>query len=186
MVTNHRASTTPLQRSTVFHPRIGHGLCASRVAGLHPATSFRRHLYATSRAASTLHSSASTASRTDTTAAAPTGSGSAPATPLAAADDVASINTTFKGSTYQHSANQLMTLVNDLRDIGAHSELDLPTIVVCGNQSAGKSSLLEALSGIRFPRNVGTCTRCPSEVRHTPLDLMLCNSQIRCQTALLP
>lgn len=57
----------------------------------------------------------------------------------------------------------------------------LPTIVVAGDQSCGKSSLIEAISGvsdaessplscgidqqINLPRSVGTCTRVPIEVR---------------------
>ncbi len=37
--------------------------------------------------------------------------------------------------------------------------------VAPGNQSAGKSSLVEALAGVALPRATGTCTRCPTEVR---------------------
>ncbi|KAJ4473675.1 P-loop containing nucleoside triphosphate hydrolase protein [Lentinula aciculospora] len=42
--------------------------------------------------------------------------------------------------------------------------LDLPKIVVIGAQSAGKSSLIEAVSGISVPRDSGICTRCPVEL----------------------
>lgn len=35
----------------------------------------------------------------------------------------------------------------------------------CGSQSAGKSSALESITGITFPRAEGTCTRCPIEAR---------------------
>lgn len=41
-------------------------------------------------------------------------------------------------------------------------ELDVPVIAVLGSQSAGKSSLIEAISGITLPRASGTCTRCAS------------------------
>jgi Dynamin family len=41
----------------------------------------------------------------------------------------------------------------------AHLDLDIPVIVVLGSQSAGKSSLIEAISGITLPRSSGTCTR---------------------------
>jgi len=45
----------------------------------------------------------------------------------------------------------------------AHLDLDIPVIAVIGAQSAGKSSLIEAISGITLPRASGTCTRCPTE-----------------------
>ena len=38
-------------------------------------------------------------------------------------------------------------------------DLDVPAIAVIGWQSAGKSSLIEAISGITLPRASGTCTR---------------------------
>ena len=37
--------------------------------------------------------------------------------------------------------------------------MDLPMIAVIGSQSAGKSSLIESISGITLPRAAGTCTR---------------------------
>ena len=40
--------------------------------------------------------------------------------------------------------------------------MDLPMIAVIGSQSAGKSSLIESISGITLPRAAGTCTRYPS------------------------
>jgi energy-coupling factor transporter ATP-binding protein EcfA2 len=43
--------------------------------------------------------------------------------------------------------------------------MDLPQIAVIGAQSAGKSSLIESISGITLPRAAGTCTRCPTECR---------------------
>lgn len=38
-------------------------------------------------------------------------------------------------------------------------DVDLPQIAVIGSQSAGKSSLIESISGITLPRAAGTCTR---------------------------
>lgn len=38
-------------------------------------------------------------------------------------------------------------------------DIDLPQIAVIGSQSAGKSSLIESISGITLPRASGTCTR---------------------------
>jgi len=42
--------------------------------------------------------------------------------------------------------------------------VDLPQIIVCGSQSSGKSSTLEALSGIAFPTAEGLCTRFATEL----------------------
>ncbi|KAJ7641667.1 P-loop containing nucleoside triphosphate hydrolase protein [Roridomyces roridus] len=56
-----------------------------------------------------------------------------------------------------------MALYRDLRALGANAFLDVPNITVIGGQSAGKSSLVEAVSGINVPRDSGTCTRCPME-----------------------
>ncbi|WMV56135.1 hypothetical protein MTR67_049520 [Solanum verrucosum] len=39
--------------------------------------------------------------------------------------------------------------------------IQLPTIVVVGDQSSGKSSVLESLAGISLPRGQGICTRVP-------------------------
>lgn len=44
-------------------------------------------------------------------------------------------------------------------------EISLPRIAIVGNQSSGKSSVIEAITGVSLPRAKGTCTRCPIEVR---------------------
>lgn len=36
--------------------------------------------------------------------------------------------------------------------------------MVVGDQSHGKSSVIEAMCGITLPRDAGTCTRCPFEI----------------------
>lgn len=47
--------------------------------------------------------------------------------------------------------------VDTLRSVQV--DIDLPVIAVTGSQSAGKSSLIESISGITLPRASGTCTR---------------------------
>ncbi|KAF6746771.1 P-loop containing nucleoside triphosphate hydrolase protein [Ephemerocybe angulata] len=60
---------------------------------------------------------------------------------------------------------RMLDLVNRLHSTGVQVDIDLPQIAVIGSQSAGKSSLIEAISGITLPRAAGTCTRCPTECR---------------------
>ncbi|KAI3837277.1 hypothetical protein MKX03_013000 [Papaver bracteatum] len=43
--------------------------------------------------------------------------------------------------------------------------IQLPTIVIVGDQSSGKSSVLESLAGISLPQGQGICTRVPSIMR---------------------
>lgn len=64
-----------------------------------------------------------------------------------------------------------VTVIQDLRDLGVEElVLPLPKICVLGDQSTGKSSLIEGISGIKVPRNSGTCTRCPLEINLSTCD----------------
>ncbi|KAI6778713.1 Interferon-induced GTP-binding protein Mx-like protein [Emericellopsis cladophorae] len=63
----------------------------------------------------------------------------------------------------------LFDLIDKLRHQGISKYVDLPEIIVCGDQSSGKSSVLEAISGLSFPTKDNLCTRFATEVvlRHT-------------------
>lgn len=65
----------------------------------------------------------------------------------------------------------LLDSVDRLRSQGVNDHVSLPQIIVCGDQSAGKSSVLEAISGVSFPVKSNVCTRFPTELvlRRTPL-----------------
>ena len=59
---------------------------------------------------------------------------------------------------------RLLDLVDSLRAEGLSEFTALPQLIVCGDQSSGKSSLLEAISGVPFPRKDNLCTRFATEV----------------------
>jgi GTPase SAR1 family protein len=64
--------------------------------------------------------------------------------------------------TYNHS--QLLDVIDELRAKGLGRYLSLPQLIVCGDQSSGKSSVLEAISGVPFPKKDKLCTRFATEV----------------------
>ncbi|KAJ0107245.1 hypothetical protein J7T55_007615 [Diaporthe amygdali] len=59
---------------------------------------------------------------------------------------------------------RILDTVSKVRKCGLESVLSLPQIVVCGDQSSGKSSVLEVLTEIPFPRNDNLCTRFATEI----------------------
>ncbi|KAH9884397.1 P-loop containing nucleoside triphosphate hydrolase protein [Cubamyces lactineus] len=77
----------------------------------------------------------------------------------------ANITEGLSDTLYARTAKELHDFIKSIRAEGAQSDLNLPRVVVVGNQSAGKSSLVEAISEIKVPRDAGTCTRCPMELR---------------------
>jgi len=58
----------------------------------------------------------------------------------------------------------LLDSVDCLRSQGISHYVSLPQIIVCGDQSSGKSSVLEAISGVSFPIKSNLCTRFPTEL----------------------
>ncbi|XP_072825538.1 interferon-induced GTP-binding protein Mx2-like [Vicugna pacos] len=64
-------------------------------------------------------------------------------------------------SPYEEKVRPCIDLVDSLRALGVEQDLALPAIAVIGDQSSGKSSVLEALSGVALPRGSGIVTRCP-------------------------
>jgi len=64
----------------------------------------------------------------------------------------------------------LLNAIDRLRSQGISNYVSLPQIIVCGDQSSGKSSVLEAISGVPFPVKSSLCTRFPTELvlRRTP------------------
>ncbi|KAH8199463.1 hypothetical protein TruAng_006339 [Truncatella angustata] len=76
----------------------------------------------------------------------------------------------------------LMDTIDKLRSKGISRYVDLPQIVVCGDQSSGKSSVLQAISGMSFPIKDNLCTRFATELilRHVP------DSPEKCKVSIQP
>lgn len=55
--------------------------------------------------------------------------------------------------------------LGELQQLGVSHDVQLPELVLVGDQSAGKSSLLSGLAYLDLPRSEGTCTRCPLHIR---------------------
>ncbi|XP_071994905.1 interferon-induced GTP-binding protein Mx-like isoform X1 [Engystomops pustulosus] len=66
---------------------------------------------------------------------------------------------------FQEKIRPCIDLIDSLRSFGVEKDLALPAIAVIGDQSSGKSSVLEALSGVTLPRGTGIVTRCPLELQ---------------------
>ena len=91
--------------------------------------------------------------------------------PQAAADKQVAVTSSLEDLQTDEQRSVLDT-VAQVRKCGLESILPLPQLVVCGDQSAGKSSVLEALTEIPFPRNDNLCTRFATEInlRRAPSD----------------
>ncbi|KAF2634975.1 P-loop containing nucleoside triphosphate hydrolase protein [Massarina eburnea CBS 473.64] len=59
----------------------------------------------------------------------------------------------------------LLDAIDKLRCQGlGHYDISLPQLIVCGDQSSGKSSVLEGLTRLRFPTKDGLCTTFATEL----------------------
>ncbi|KAI9843392.1 MAG: hypothetical protein M1837_006418 [Sclerophora amabilis] len=59
---------------------------------------------------------------------------------------------------------QLLDKIDRLFACNVGEHVDLPQLVVVGDQSSGKSSVLEGLTDLPFPRNSGLCTRFATQI----------------------
>lgn len=80
--------------------------------------------------------------------------------------DTSGLTRLFKS--YDKSIRPTLDAVDEIRSYVKNIpeiEALLPAIVVVGEQSSGKSSLLESISGIGLPRGSGMCTKVPLELQ---------------------
>ncbi|MCJ1354835.1 MAG: hypothetical protein MMC33_004825 [Icmadophila ericetorum] len=82
-------------------------------------------------------------------------------------------------TTYQ----QQLEFIDDLQNLGLDRVgIELPQLVVVGDQNTGKSSVLQAITQLPFPVNESMCTRFPTEVvfkRTKPGSETVVNASIR-------
>jgi len=62
------------------------------------------------------------------------------------------------------AARALLDTIDGLRELKVGDIVSLPQIIVVGDQSSGKSSVLEAISRVRFPTKGDLCTRFATEL----------------------
>ncbi|KAH6893082.1 P-loop containing nucleoside triphosphate hydrolase protein [Thelonectria olida] len=58
----------------------------------------------------------------------------------------------------------LFDAIDQMHSLGANEYLQIPQLVIVGGQNAGKSALLQTLTGIPFPVESGCCTRFPTRI----------------------
>ncbi|KAK1983995.1 interferon-induced GTP-binding protein Mx2 [Colletotrichum cereale] len=58
----------------------------------------------------------------------------------------------------------ILAKIDKLRELNIGALIPLPQLVVVGDQSSGKSSVLESLTGFAFPRAAGLCTRYATQI----------------------
>ena len=62
---------------------------------------------------------------------------------------------------YNETIRPILDVFDKIQLILRDEQIELPKIVVVGDQSSGKSSVLESITGISLPRGTGTVTKCP-------------------------
>jgi GTPase SAR1 family protein len=85
-----------------------------------------------------------------------------------------------------HRVQVLVDAIQDLREFGVDHFVGLPELVLVGDQSAGKSSLMGALTEIHLPQSAGCCTRCPAHIKTTPAEVWTCKISLEQQYSYEP
>lgn len=78
--------------------------------------------------------------------------------------------------------SERLNQIDRIRANGVGDHIALPQLAVCGDQSTGKSSVLEGISGYPFPRRDGLCTQFPTEIvlRHDSCESKMAASLLPC------
>lgn len=73
----------------------------------------------------------------------------------------------------------LVDAISELRNFGLDHVVQLPELVLVGDQSAGKSSLMSALTEVQLPKDQGICTKCPANIKTSPSDTWSCKVSLQ-------
>ncbi|KAK5658095.1 hypothetical protein OQA88_2651 [Cercophora sp. LCS_1] len=76
--------------------------------------------------------------------------------------------------------------LGELQLLGVQHVADLPELVLVGDQSSGKSSLMSAIAGLALPRSSGTCTRCPIHIRVSRAEEWSCRVYLKMDYRYVP
>ncbi|KAJ6284185.1 P-loop containing nucleoside triphosphate hydrolase protein [Bipolaris maydis] len=85
-----------------------------------------------------------------------------PITPLLINPD--SVTTSSLHALQSTDQQKVIDIVDKLRRTSLSSIVELPQLIVCGDQSSGKSSILKAITEIPFPRKENLCTRFTTKI----------------------
>jgi hypothetical protein len=78
-----------------------------------------------------------------------------------------------------HKVKLYVDAISDLTKFGLEHVVDLPRVVLVGDQSAGKSSLMSALTEVKLPRDQGICTKCPANIKTSPAEKWSCKISLQ-------
>lgn len=82
---------------------------------------------------------------------------------LCKSDKVQILDKSFEN--YKLSIRNLLDIFDELRENLRFENIEFPKILFIGDQSAGKTSVLEAITKISLPRGESTTTRCPTIIQ---------------------
>ncbi|KAH8879037.1 dynamin family protein [Thozetella sp. PMI_491] len=83
---------------------------------------------------------------------------------LPTSEDVSGVDSEILSQLSSGEGKALLDAIDNLRAIKVGELVNLPQIIVVGDQSSGKSSVLEAISRVRFPVDEDVCTRFATEL----------------------
>lgn len=100
--------------------------------------------------------------------------------PCLAGDDVQVLRPDRRGlELVGEKVKLLVDAISELRSFGLEHVVDLPELVLVGDQSAGKSSLMSALTEVQLPRDQGICTKCPANIKTLPAETWTCKVSLQ-------